>query len=357
MELVSYKLSAKMKTAKELEIELNGKPISLYTLHNKNGLSVDITNYGGKIVRLMVPDKNGKFEDIVLGFDTLEEFIEKEEYFGAICGRFANRIKDGKFSIDGNEYNLAVNNGTNSLHGGIDAFNSKVWTVKSVSQQELVLELFSADGEEGFPGNLNATVTYSLSDDNEVKIHFEATTDKATIVGLTNHSFFNLKGAGEGTVRDHILQVNADYYTVLDESFAPSGEIRPVDNTAFDFRKPTLIGERIDAEEFVPGRGLDNNWCLRKEQQSDCALAGYIYEPKSGRKLEVFTTQPGMQIYTGNWIDNQISKDGKTYDCQDAICLETQGFPNSPNVAHFPSSLLRPEGKYDEWCIYKFSAE
>jgi len=346
-----------MKTVKELEIELNGKPVSLYTLFNKNGMSCDITNYGAKIIRLMVPDKNGKFDDVVLAFDTLEEVIEKEIYYGAVCGRFANRIKDGKFKIDGVEYSLPINNGTNSLHGGIHGYNEKVWTVKSVSQQELVLELFSPDGEEGYPGNLTITCTYILSDDNEIKMHYEATTDKATVIGLTNHSYFNLKGAGNGTIKDHFLQINADFYTVLDESFALTGEIRPVANSPFDFTQATLVGNRIDDEAYVPGWGIDNNWCLRKEQMGDCTLAGYIYEPVSGRKMEVLTTQPGMQIYTGNWIENQIGKEGKTYDRQDAICLETQGFPNSPNIAFFPSPLLRPGGKYDEWCVYKFSVQ
>lgn len=338
-------------------MELNGKPITLYTLFNKNGMSVDITNYGAKIIRLMVPDRHSKFEDVVLAFDTLEEVIAKEIYYGAICGRFANRIKDGKFSIDGKEFTLPINNGTNSLHGGVHGYNEKVWTVKSVTQQELVLELLSPDGEEGYPGNLSITATYILSDENELKLHYEATTDQPTVIGLTQHSYFNLKGAGNGTIKDHILQINADFYTVLDASFAPSGEIRPVTETAFDFTKPVLIGDRIDAEEFVPGWGIDNNWCLRKAQQGDCVLAGYIYEPVSGRKMEVYTTQPGMQVYTGNWIEKHPGKDGKFYDRQDAVCLETQGFPNSPNVAHFPSPLLRPNGKYDEWCIYKFSVE
>ena len=346
-----------MKTVKELEIELNGNPVSLFTLFNKNGMSVDITNYGGKILRMMVPDKNGKFEDVVLAFDTLEEVIEKEIYFGAICGRFANRIKDGKFTLDGMEYQLPVNNGTNSLHGGVHGYNEKAWEVKSVSQQELVLMLLSPDGEEGYPGTLCITATYFLSEDNDLKIHYEANTDKPTIIGLTQHSYFNLKGAGNGTIRDHILQVNADFYTVLDESFAPSGEIRSVEGTPFDFRKPTLIDERINAEAFVPGWGLDNNWCIRKHQAGELALAGVVYEPVSGRKMEVLTTQPGLQVYSGNWIENVIGKEGKKYDRQDAICLETQGFPNSPNIAHFPSPVLRPEGKYDEWCVYKFSVE
>ena len=346
-----------MKTVKELELELNGKPVSLYTLFNKKGMSVDITNYGAKIIRLMVPDKNSKFDDVVLSFDTLEEVMEKEIYFGAICGRFANRIKDGKFSIDGVEYTLPINNGTNSLHGGVHGFNEKVWTVKSVAQQQLVLELFSPDGEEGYPGNLTVTATYILSDENEVKIHYESTTDKPTVIGLTNHSYFNLKGAGNGTIKGHVLQINADFFTVLDESFAPSGEIRPVKGTAFDFNKPTVVGERIDDEAFVPGWGIDNNWCLRKEQMGDLVLAATVYEPETGRKMETFTTKPGMQVYTANWVKNVTGKEGKIYDRQDAICLEAQGFPNSPNVAHFPSPVLCPGEKYDEWCIYKFSVE
>lgn len=346
-----------MKTVKELQTELDGKPVSLYTLFNKKGMSADITNYGAKILRLYAPDKNGKFDDVVLAFDTLEEVMEKEIYFGAICGRFANRIKDGKFTLDGVEYSLPINNGTNSLHGGVHGFNEKVWEVKSVSQQEIILSLLSPDGEEGYPGNLAITATYFLSDENELKIHYEATTDKPTVIGLTQHSYFNLKGAGNGTTRDHILQLNADFYTILDETASPTGEIRPVEGTPFDFRQPTLIEDRIDHEAFVPGWGLDNNWCIRKHQAHDLALAAVVSEPASGRKMEVFTTLPGLQIYTGNWIEKQTGKDSKTYDRQDAICLEAQGFPNSPNVAHFPSPVLRPEGKYDEWCVYKFSAE
>jgi aldose 1-epimerase len=346
-----------MKTAKELQIELDGKPVSLYTLFNKKGMSVDITNYGAKVTGIIAPDRNGKFDDVVLSFDTLEEVIEKEIYFGAICGRFANRIKDGKFTLDGVDYQLPVNNGTNSLHGGVHGFNEKVWTVKSVSQQELVLTLLSVDGEEGYPGNLTVTATYLLSDENELKIHYEATTDKATIIGLTNHTYFNLKGAGNGTVRDNLMQINADFYTVLDDSFALSGEIATVDGTPFDFRKPTVIDERIDDEAYVPGWGIDNNWCIRKSQFGELALAGSVYEPQSGRKMEVLTTHPGLQVYTGNWVENVKGKDGKIYNRQDAICLETQGFPNSPRIPFFPSPILRPGQKYDEWCVYKFSVE
>lgn len=341
----------------EKQITIDGKTVSMHTLKNKNGMSADITNFGAKIIRLFAPDKNGKMEDVVLGFDNLKEIIEKEEYYGAVCGRFANRIKDGKFKLDGKEYTLAVNNGTNALHGGVDAYNTKVWDVVSVTEDTLVLSLVSPDGEEGYPGTLEVKVTYQLTADNEMSIHYEATTDQPTIIGLTNHSYFNLKGAGKGTIKDHQLQINADFFTVLDESFALTGEIRPVEGTPFDFRQPVVVGERIDDEVYVPGWGIDNNWCLRKEQQGDCVLAGYVYEPVSGRKLEVFTTQPGMQIYTGNWIEKQTGKAGQIYDRQDAICLETQGFPNSANIPFFPSPVLRPAQKYDEWCIYKFSAE
>lgn len=346
-----------MKTAQELQMELDGKPISIFTLFNKKGMSVDITNYGAKIIRLYAPDKHGDFADVVLAFDTLEEIIEKEIYFGAICGRFANRIKDGKFKLDGLEYQLPVNNGTNSLHGGIHGFNEKVWTVIYSNESELVLQLLSVDGEEGYPGNLTIKATYTLTEDNEVKIHYEATTDRPTVIGLTNHSYFNLKGAGNGTIKDHVLQLNANFYTVLDESFALSGEVLKVDGTPFDFRKPTLIGDRIDDEVYVPGWGIDNNWCINRPQSGDLVLAAVVYESESGRKMEVLTTQPGIQIYTGNWIDNVTGKEGKVYDRQDAICLETQGFPNSPNIPYFPSPVLRPGQKYDEWCIYKFSAE
>lgn len=336
-------------------ITVEGKEVVLYTLSNKDGMSVDITNYGAKIVRLFVADKHNQFDDIVLGFDTLQETVEYEQYFGAICGRVANRIKDGKFTLDGIDYQLPVNNGPNHLHGGFNGFNCKIWDVVSVSEQQISLRYMAKDGEEGYPGNLDTIVTYKLTDENELKIHFEATTDKPTIVALCNHAFFNLKGAGNGTIHDHILQLNADFHTVLDDTAAPTGEIRPVDGTSFDFRKPTAISERINDEAFVPGRGLDNNWVIRKHQPHELVSAGSLYEPQSGRKMEVITTQPGVQVYSGNWVEKRTGKNGKQYDEQYAICLETQSFPNSPNNAHFPSIVLRPEEKYDEWCILKFS--
>lgn len=338
-------------------IEVDGKKVSLYTLLNNNGMSVDITNYGAKILSIMVPDKNGKFEDVVLGFETFDEYLTQEEYFGAICGRFANRIKNAKFTLDGTEYKLTANNGPNALHGGVDGFNTQIWDIVRVEPEKIVLHYLSKDGEEGYPGNLDVTVTYELSDDNELKIHYEATTDKSTVIGLCNHSYFNLKGAGNGTIRDHYLQLNADFHTVLDEDTCTTGEIASVDNSVYDFRKPTLIEERIDDKDFLRFRGIDNNWVIRKNQFGELALAGYVSEPTSGRKLEVFTTQPGIQVYTGNWIEQLKGKNNKTYDVQYAICLEAQGFPASPNFSHFPSPVLRPGKKYDEWCIYKFSVE
>lgn len=334
------------------------KEIKLYTLKNSKGMSAEICNYGARITKLNVPDKNGVVADLVLSFDTLEEITTKETYFNATCGRYANRIKHGKFSLDGKDYTLAVNNGPNHLHGGVEGFNMKTWEVKSVSENSIVLNYISPDGEEGYPGTLDVTVTYEVSEENELKIHYEATTDKPTVIGLTNHSYFNLKGAGEGTIYDHILQLNADFRTKSDEFTCPTGEIVKVDNTVYDFRTPKLLAkELVNDEAYAPNRGIDDNWVIRKAQPYDLALAGYVYEPNSGRKMEVLTTQPGVQVYTANWVDKQIGKYGKQYEEQCAICLETQGFPSSPTYPHFPSTVLRPEGKYDEWCIYRFSAE
>ena len=331
------------------------KTINSYIIKNKSGMTAELTNYGTKITRLSVVDKNGKFDDIVQGFDTLQENIDKEPYFGATCGRYANRIKNGRFTLDGVQYTLAQNNGDCALHGGIEGFNAKVWDVIKQSDSSISMQYISPDGEEGYPGTLTTIVTFTITDANELKIEYKATTDKATVIGLTNHSYFNLKGAGNGTVRDHILQINADFHTVLDDNASPTGEIRPVDHSPFDFREPTVIEKYIDAEEYVPGRGIDNNWTIRKNQPKELALAATLYEPASGRVMEVLTTQPGVQVYTANWVEKQTGKYGKTYAAQDSICLETQNFPNSPNIAHFPSSILRPGEVYEEVCIYKFS--
>ncbi|VBB47156.1 Aldose 1-epimerase [uncultured Paludibacter sp.] len=336
---------------------INGKKVTIYTLKNKSGMSADITNYGAKVVRLFVPDKNKKTTDVVLGFDTLDEITTKETYYGVVCGRFANRIGNGKFTLDGKEYTLAVNNGPNHLHGGIEGFNMKVWDVVSVSENKLVLHYLSPDGEESYPGNLDVTVTYEVSDDNQLKIHYEATTDKPTVVALTNHSYFNLKGTGEGSIEDHYLQLNADFHTALDENTCPTGEVLKVDATPYDFRKPALLKERIYDEVYKPNRGMDDNFVIRKSQPHELALAGYVYTPSNGLKMEVYTTKPGVQIYTDNWQEPTVGKQGKTYEQYSAICLEAQGFPNAPNLPHFPSAVLRPGEKYDEWCNYKFSVE
>lgn len=329
---------------------IDGKQVSIFTLKNKHGMYADITNYGGKIVTLFAPDKDGNLADIVLGFNTLDEWIEKEPFFNTIIGRYANRIKDGKFTLDGKEYQLAVNNGTNHLHGGNIGYNEKVWNVIESSESKLKLHYLSADGEENYPGKLDVYVSYEITDENALSIHYEATTDKPTIVGFTQHAYFNLKG--EGSIRDHILQVNADLFTQVDDSFAPDGVILPVENHIMDFRKPTVIEDRIDDEFFAAGNGIDNNFVIRKSQHDGYALAATIQA--ANRTMEVYTTQPGIQIYTGNWVEENIGKYNQKYAAQCAVCLETQGFPNSPNQAHFPNCILRPNEKYDEWCVYKF---
>ena len=244
-------------------------------------MSAEICNYGARVTKLNVPDKKGVTADVVLSFDTLEEITTKETYFNATCGRFANRIKDAKFTLEGKDYKLAENNGPNSLHGGKEGFNMKVWDVKSISENEIILHYLSPDGEEGYPGNLDVTLTYQLTDENELKIHYEAISDKTTVIGLTNHSYFNLKGAGEGLVHDHYLQLNADFHTALDEFTCPTGEVLKVDNSPYDFREPTLLADRINDPVFAPNRGLDDNWVIRRNQPGELVVAGYIYEPES----------------------------------------------------------------------------
>lgn len=330
-----------------------GKRIGLFTLRNPNGMIAQITNYGAKIVSLYAPDKDGKLADVVLGFSTLKEWQEKETYFNAVIGRYANRIKDGRFELDGKQYQLAVNNGTNHLHGGNIGFNEKVWEVVGQTKHSVSLHYRSKDGEENYPGNLDVYVTYNLTLDNALEISYEAKTDKPTIVGFTNHAYFNLKGEGEGDVRDHVLQVFADEYTPFDDTACPTGEIAPVDNTPMDFREPQIIGSRIDDPFFAPGRGIDNNFVLHKiEGKKKPELAAIV--SADGRTMEVWTTMPGLQVYTGNWIEKNMGKSGREYDAQTAVCLEAQNFPNSPNIASFPSPVLRPGEIYFHQCVYRF---
>lgn len=331
--------------------------IKLFTLKNKNGIKIQITNYGGRVVSLYTPDKNGKFKDIVLGYDNINGyFTSNEVYYGCIIGRYANRIANGKFSLNNTEYTLAKNNDNSTLHGGLNGFNNMVWKPELINNNKLKLTYISKDMEEGYPGNLSSTVIYELTDNNELKIDYSATTDKSTVVNMTHHSFFNLKGPGNGKITDHILQINADKYTPVDKNLIPTGELATVDNTPFDFRNPTLISNRINKEneQIKLGRGLDHNWVLNKNQKS-VNFAAKIIEPVSGRSISVFTNEPGMQFYSGNFLNGKDKgKNGKIYAYRTAFCLETQHYPDSPNQVNFPSVVLNPGETYNSVCIYKF---
>lgn len=330
------------------------KQIRTITLYGGQDLTAEISNYGAKLLRLIVPNQQGEKKDIVLGFKTIEEWQQKETYFNAIIGRYANRIKDGRFSIDGKSYQLPINNGTNALHGGVSGFNEKIWDIVGQTRHSVSLHYRAVDGEENYPGNLDVYVTYMLTKDNALSIQFEAKTDQPTIVGFTNHAYFNLAGEGSGSVRDHILQVFADQYTPFDDTACPTGEILPVDHTPMDFRQPVRVSDRIDDPFFAPGRGIDNNWVLNKSSKTkkEPELAAVV--EADGRTMQVWTTMPGLQVYTGNWIEQNEGKSGTTYDVQHAICLEAQNFPDSPNHPNFPNAILRPGEVYYEKTSYKF---
>jgi len=342
----------------------DGQAVDLYTLTNKNGMEVSITNYGGTVVSLKAPDNQGKMDDIVLGYDKIADYEAGKNYFGAIIGRYGNRIGKAKFSIGKSNYTLAKNNGENTLHGGNVGFNKRVWTAKDVSAptgKALQLTYLSKDGEEGFPGNLECKVVYTLTEQNSLKIEYSATTDKETVVNLTNHSYFNLAGQGSGDVLQHHLLLHADRFTPVDAGLIPTGELRPVKGTPFDFSTPTAIGARIDKDEeqIKLGMGYDHNFVLsRGIKNGALALAAVVHEPKTGRVLEVWTTEPGVQFYTGNFLDGTgTGKGGKPYARRNAFCLETQHFPDSPNHPAFPSTLLKPGAHYHTTTVYKFSAE
>jgi aldose 1-epimerase len=341
--------------------EQDGKKVELFTLKNSTGMVVQITNFGGKIVSLWVPDKNGKFDDIVMGYSTLAEYQKTgEKYFGSLIGRYGNRIGNAKFTLNDSVYALAANNGPNSLHGGIKGYNNVVWDAVQNDESTLLLSYLSRDGEEGFPGNLQVNVTYELTDDNELKIEYKATTDKATPVNLTSHSFFNLKGAGNGDVLDHVLQINAAYYTPVDNGLIPTGEIAPVEGTPFDFRTPVAIGARIseDNQQLKFGKGYDQNWVLATPSDSSLTLAARVLEPASGRVMEVFTNEPGIQFYSGNFLTGKVTgKYNKVYPFRGSLCLETQHYPDSPNKPEFPSTILEPGKEYYSVCSYKFSVQ
>jgi len=348
--------------AEDFQIEIDGDTTDFYVLTNKNGIEITFTDYGQRLTSLMVPDKNGNFEDVVLGFETLEKFIAtKEKYFGSMIGRYGNRIAKGKFSIDGNEYTLALNNGVNHLHGGDKGFNSVVWDANQIADNEIEFTRTSPDMEEGYPGNLETKVHYLLTDDNELVIKYDATTDKPTVVNLTHHSFFNLAGEGSGTINNHVLMVNADKYTPVDETLIPTGKLPSVEGTPFDFRTPKPIGQDLDVEneQLTFGMGYDHNFVLMEglpKNEDGLHFAARVTEPNSGRVMEIFTDEPGLQFYGGNFLDGAaIGKSGKPYNFRGAFCLETQHFPDSPNQTQFPSTLLKPGEEYTSTCVYKFS--
>ncbi len=339
-------------------MDLNGEKTGLFTLKNKNNMVVKITNYGGKIVSIMVPDKNGKFGDVVLVYDNIEQTVKGNPYFGALIGRYANRIARGKFSINGKQYSLKINDGYNALHGGIVGYNDVVWVAKQEGNK-LILKHHDPDMHEGYPGNVDVIVIYELTDNNELKIFYSAVTDKPTIINLTNHAFFNLHGEGIGTILDQKLMINADYYTPIDTTSIPTGKIARVKGTPLDFRTLTEIGKRIndDNQQLKNGHGYDHNFVLNGKN-GVMKLAAKVVDPKTGRILEVYTTQPGLQFYSGNFLDGtDIGKGGKKYEYRTAFCLETQHFPDSPNHKNFPSTLLRPGGKFLSETIYKFGVE
>ena len=337
----------------------DGQEVHLYTLTNGNGMQVAITDFGARIVSILAPDRNGKMADVVLGFDNLPDYMKYNTYFGALVGRYANRIGDAKFMLDGKVYHLPVNNGPNSLHGGIKGFDKRFWTTTEIPGDEPSLEMtyFSKDGEEGYPGNMHVKVVYTLMKDNALKIDYSATTDKDTVINLTNHSYFNLAGEGNGNILKQVLWINSDEITPVNATQIPTGKIMKVDGTPFDFRTPTAIGARIneDNEQLKIGKGYDINYILNRKTPG-LELAARAYDPDSGRELEVYTTEPGIQFYSGNFLDGSVpGKGGKTFGPRSAFCLETQHYPDSPNQPQFPTTELKPGETFHQVTVFKFT--
>lgn len=341
---------------------INGKQTNLYTLTNESGMEVSITNYGGALVAIMVPDKDGKMANVIQGHDNIQDCMSSPEPFlSTLIGRYGNRICKGKFTMNDKEYSLAVNNGPNHLHGGPTGFHARVWDAEQINGHELVLRYISAYYEEGFPGELNMTVKYSLTDDNELVIDYRGTTNKKTVVNMTSHGFFSLAGIANPTpsAMNVICQINADFFIPIDENSIPTGEILKVEGTPFDFRMPTPVGERIDADcpQIKNGAGYDHCFVLNKREVGELSFAAKIVEPESGRTMEVYTTEPGVQFYSDNWADGYKGQFGATFGRRSALCFEAQHFPDSPNRAHFPSVILRPGEVYKQKTIYKFGVE
>lgn len=346
---------------KAFEKTINGQQTHLYTLRNANGIEVAITNYGGRIVGILTPDSQGHFADIVLGHDSLGGYLDgTNNYFGALIGRFANRIAKGKFTLNGRQYHLPINNGVNSLHGGTIGFDSRVWEAKELDDHNLLLTYDSKDGEEGYPGNLELQVLYTLTPDNSLRIEYHAVTDKATVVNFTNHSYFNLDGAGAGEITGQVLQINADRYTPIDSTMIPTGELASVKGTPFDFTKPTQIGEHIndDNQQIKYAHGFDDNWVLNKKEPGTLTWAATVYDPDNGRQIQVFTTEPGIQFYTGNFLNGStIGKGEKPYTYRSAFTLETQHYPDSPNQPNFPTTVLQPGKIFHSITIFHFGVK
>ena len=339
----------------------DGVAVDCYTLRNHNGVEMKVITYGATVISVKVPDQNGNFDDVVLGFDNLPDYETKSPYFGCVVGRYGNRIAKGKFSLNGATYQLATNNGPNHLHGGIKGFDKQVWQARELQTANgpaVEFTYVSKDGEEGFPGNLSVKLLYTLTDKNELKIDYTATTDKETICNLTNHSYFNLAGQGCGDILGHELMINASHFTPVDSTLIPTGELRPVKNTPFDFTKSTAIGARIQQndEQLKFGNGYDHNWALDKD--NGLTLAARVVEPTTGRKMEVWTTEPGVQFYCGNFLDGTITgKAGKVYKFRYGLCLETQHYPDSPNHPNFPPVTLKPGQTYQTTTIYRFGTK
>jgi aldose 1-epimerase len=359
--LVAQAASAKAGVQQKPFGTRDGRPVNLYTLTNSHGVEVHAMNYGGIILAIRVPDRKGQMADVVLGHDTMEGYIPNPPFLGAVVGRYANRIANGEFTLDGKTYHLAKNDGPNTLHGGTTrTFDKVVWDAEPLKGKTgVAFSYLSKDGEEGFPGNLKVKVTYTLTDANELVIDYEATTDKATPINVSQHSYFNLKGQGEGDILDHEVMLNADKFTPVDKNLIPTGELRPVKGTPMDFTTPTKIGTRIDDqyEQLQLGHGYDHNFVINRKGPG-MVLAARVYEPTTGRVLEVSTTQPGVQFYTGNFLDGSVTgKDGKVYKRRYGFCLETQHFPDSPNHPDFPNTILRPGEKFHQTTAFKFSAK
>ena len=334
---------------------VSGQNVEMFTLRNAHGVEVKATSYGAIITSIVTPDRNGRPGDIVLGFDTIEGYLKDSPYFGAVVGRYGNRIAKGRFTLDGRTYTLATNNGPNHLHGGLKGFDKVVWKAEPLQGKTgVAFSRRSPDGEEGYPGNLDVRITYELTDRNELVMDYHATSDKATPVNLTQHSYFNL--AGEGDILGHQLMIAADRYTPVDTTLIPTGDLAPVEGTPFDFRTATAIGARIDQanEQLKNGGGYDHNWVLTRKGASR-QLAARVVEPKTGRTLEVSTTEPGVQFYSGNFLDGKVvGKGGRAYQRRSGLCLETQHFPDSPNQPKFPSTILRPGGAYESQTVFTF---